>query len=463
MSLTIGRWRTRYLANGPPSDAALRDWDEAPRRLPVPEIADTEAIICIRRLRLATRIHDDASGAQLREALDAALRRELAAALAGVAPDAGAATNVVVWRDRREALADLLHRACGGDVSRGWAWRQADLIPASATFDAYDARAAAVALLTGEPELIWPVLARLILAEAASGSLTMLIANLPAAAWIALLGLMPAPAEAAPAARDDDAAGAAIPPTDPVALALLDWARERAPLARLHRAALAALLGHALARGAPPTALHHASARRHLATIIGAESAVATASRTNLTEADAPGTAPPPRTREDTEAPPAPDLPAPDAPLVTDWGGLLFLLPLLPAVGLLQAVEHDAERLHAGLHAIGLALGAPPEDPGLRAFCGGALPRDPMPPADALVPATLAALEALLATRIGEPEDAAWLPGLCRRPALLTIEPGWIEAEFPLSSADARLRRAALDLDPGHLPWLGCVVRFRYA
>lgn len=131
--------------------------------------------------------------------------------------------------------------------------------------------------------------------------------------------------------------------------------------------------------------------------------------------------------------------------------------------GLLDAVERDAERLHAALHAIGLALGAPPEDPGLRAFCGGALPRDPALTADALVPDTLAALEALLASRLGAPEDEAWLPALCRRAALLTVEPGWIEAEFPLSSADARLRRAALDLDPGHLPWLGCVVRFRYA
>jgi hypothetical protein len=463
MSLSIGRWRTRYRASEAPPDAALRDWDEAPRRLPVPNSAETEAIVCIRRLRLTARIDDGASGAQLQEALDIALRRELAAALAGIVPEDPAGANVVVWRDRRDALADMLHRACCGDISRGWAWRQAGLITASATFDASDARDAAVALLASEPELVWPVLARLILAEADSGSLTMLVASLPAAAWIALLGITPAPTEHASDTSDDEPTRTTVPPADRVAQALLDWALERAPLARRHRAALSPLLARALARGARPTARHHAAARRHLATCIGEETGAAPTPDAPSAASDAPSAAPSPRVQHDDEAPPAPDLPTQDAPLVTAWGGLLFLLPLLPGVGLLETVEHDPDRLHAALHAIGLALGAPSDDAGLLAFCGGALPRDPPPPADALTADMLAALEALLRDRLGEPDDGSWLPALCRRAALLTIEPGWIEAEFPLSSADARLRRAALDLDPGHLPWLGCVVRFRYA
>jgi hypothetical protein len=52
--------------------------------------------------------------------------------------------------------------------------------------------------------------------------------------------------------------------------------------------------------------------------------------------------------------------------------------------------------------------------------------------------------------------------GVIRRTARLVIDPGWIEAEVPLDSVDVAVRRAGLDLNPGAVPYLGCVVRFRY-
>ena len=48
------------------------------------------------------------------------------------------------------------------------------------------------------------------------------------------------------------------------------------------------------------------------------------------------------------------------------------------------------------------------------------------------------------------------------RPAVIVADPGWIEAHYSLDSVDTGLRRAALDLDPGYVPWLGVVVRFVY-
>jgi hypothetical protein len=51
---------------------------------------------------------------------------------------------------------------------------------------------------------------------------------------------------------------------------------------------------------------------------------------------------------------------------------------------------------------------------------------------------------------------------VCVRPAEIVADPGWIEVRLPLDSVSTELRRAALDLDPGYLPWLGLVVKFVY-
>lgn len=445
MSLSIAAWRSRYRAEDAPTEEQLRGWDDAPRRMAVPAAAETDAIVCIRRLDLVTRIRGSDGtarlGMQLEEALDAAI----AAVLRDHATPSRPA-EVVIWRDRREAIADLLHRAACGDISRAWAWRQAALLPEAVTWDARDALDAAVALIAEDAELAWPVLARLILAETQTGSLTGLLGALSARQWEALLPLGAAdPAMAPPLA---------INPTDPVAVALLSWLRDRPALAVHHLHVVARLLARAIARAALPSRAHLDAARATVEAVIRAAGVTPTP---HTAQREAPRTMTP---QAEADAPPAPDLPPLEGPLATEWGGLLFLLPLLPATGLTDDLD---DALHAALHAIGLALGTPPDDPGLRAFCGGAWP-EPRDLPEQFAPLSIAALEAALHDRLGPPDDReTWLPDLCRREALLTIEHGWIEAEFPLSSADARLRRGAIDLDPGHLPWLGCVVRFRYA
>jgi hypothetical protein len=54
------------------------------------------------------------------------------------------------------------------------------------------------------------------------------------------------------------------------------------------------------------------------------------------------------------------------------------------------------------------------------------------------------------------------LSGLIRRPGWLCWSRTHIDVDFDLSRIDLRLRRLALDVDPGWVPWLGRVVQFHY-
>ncbi len=51
---------------------------------------------------------------------------------------------------------------------------------------------------------------------------------------------------------------------------------------------------------------------------------------------------------------------------------------------------------------------------------------------------------------------------IVRRPGLVTLTRTDLDVSLALDSADIRIRRIGLDLDPGWLPWFGRVVRFHY-
>ena len=170
----------------------------------------------------------------------------------------------------------------------------------------------------------------------------------------------------------------------------------------------------------------------------------------------------------------------------TRWGGLLFLAPLVAATGLPDIVVDDPDRfgprLRPVLHALGLRIlhraaasvedGETtgvlprPRDPAALAFAGlapDAEPPDAALPADAL-DVVVDDLVALLRhdlddTSAGEP---SLLARVCCREARIEADPGWIDVVLDLDEVDVDVRRAGLDLNPGYLPWLGCVVRFRY-
>lgn len=156
----------------------------------------------------------------------------------------------------------------------------------------------------------------------------------------------------------------------------------------------------------------------------------------------------------------------------TAFGGLLLLLPALPLCGALALLEDVAvwpeQDLPGALHALALRLWPmAADDPAALAFCG----RGPKaaPPLPDLTPAQACALDAALerllahlAERLPDWRGPALLARVVVRPAWVVADPGWIDLVFPLREVSVELRRAALDLDPGFLPWLGVVLRYRY-
>jgi hypothetical protein len=166
----------------------------------------------------------------------------------------------------------------------------------------------------------------------------------------------------------------------------------------------------------------------------------------------------------------------------TAWGGLLFLLPVVADAGIPASVTAGPADYGTGLRPVLHELGrqlllraapgagpAAPDDPALLAFCGlsprSGIPQPPPPAgarigldADAVVTALRDRLPGLAADR----GDAALLRSVCRRRAVIHADPGWIDVDLDLDEVSVDVRRAGLDLDPGYLAWLGCVVRFRY-
>ncbi|MDX8031396.1 hypothetical protein SK803_14300 [Lentzea sp. BCCO 10_0856] len=114
--------------------------------------------------------------------------------------------------------------------------------------------------------------------------------------------------------------------------------------------------------------------------------------------------------------------------------------------------------------------GEPPatDDPALLVFCGlppGSEPPEQQPddPVEARADAVIAAVRDRLTGRdLALCDDTALLAAIVRRRGAVVADPGWIEVELDLDEVSVDLRAAGLDLDPGWLPELGCVVRFRY-
>ena len=167
------------------------------------------------------------------------------------------------------------------------------------------------------------------------------------------------------------------------------------------------------------------------------------------------------------DEPPVPARPSGE----TAFGGLVFALNAVVALGLadrLTAELPDVE-LRAALHALALRL-APvePEDPAALAFAGltpaqrapAALHADPG--AAQAIAVAAANVRDWLADRMDLDRATFELEPLMRRRAEIVADPGWIEVHLDPTEIDPRARRSGLDIDLGHLPFLGCVVRIVY-
>jgi hypothetical protein len=164
---------------------------------------------------------------------------------------------------------------------------------------------------------------------------------------------------------------------------------------------------------------------------------------------------------------------------LSEYGGLLFLLPLLEQTGIVAAIvgaeQFKGRSLRWFLHALALQLlPLQAHDPAALAFCG-LRPDDPMPGRDEPGPdqrekRLLAEWRLTLVERLADlmPHDQQQmdperiLHKVCHRNARIIADPGWIEVIFSIREVVTEIRRAGLDLDPGFIPWLGVVMKFYY-
>ena len=172
----------------------------------------------------------------------------------------------------------------------------------------------------------------------------------------------------------------------------------------------------------------------------------------------------------------------------TSFAGLLFVVPILERLGFATFLASHAALLDSGfptrlLWFIGQRTGLPPNDPlalALRAELADE--QDPVPPGTEAVAFDLPAraAEILSSPKPRTPLDSpftAWLTAvrrwsrrharmglttLIRRPGHLHMSRTHVGAGFVLSQIDVRVRRLALDVDPGWVPWMGRVVQFSY-
>lgn len=153
---------------------------------------------------------------------------------------------------------------------------------------------------------------------------------------------------------------------------------------------------------------------------------------------------------------------------VTGQGGWFYLLNALalPAVqARLQSRDHDVysdARLADGwiwLYRLGRALGGV-ADPALADFLARSAGLAGPAALDALPPRRDEnELARLARARFG---DAVCNAALFPVPALIVATSSHVDAHYRMTDIRLDMRRAALDIDPGWLPWLGRVVRFHY-
>lgn len=155
--------------------------------------------------------------------------------------------------------------------------------------------------------------------------------------------------------------------------------------------------------------------------------------------------------------------------IVITQGGLFYLINFLsrPEAEAVIAAYDRAPRLGSNapdgwalLWDLGQRLGLGP-DPTLARFFADRLGLDdPRGLAELDPPVAGTDLAALGGRLYGV--EAVWNPRLLRVPARLRHTPSHLDLDMPLGGVRLEVRRVALDLDPGWVPWLGRVVSFHF-
>ncbi|MBE0659931.1 MAG: hypothetical protein IH602_19715 [Bryobacteraceae bacterium] len=377
--------------------------------------------------------------------------------------------GVVRYTSRVHAMVDMAGGVLRGDYGRTWAWRQLGFWRRGERPSEREAVDELTRALMSEPQAVVAVLAAIVRLRLSGALCTRLETD----EWVALAVAAsraagaPAPlgddrgSRSARTAEPDPDAGELFPPRGSVlaalasriagdalpALAVLVLLETDPALARLDRALLNALLARIERELRQLRTFSTNEREREIEQAVEAGSAEPEFTQPALLRIQAR----------------------------TSYGGLLFLLGVVAdldlASGMAEAVYPRS--LSWGLHLLALTLvDAEPGDPAVLAFAG--LPPNAKPPSSSEAPPSDEELQtihswaaAILAEAQRRLEHLDLSPELLlrfisRRAAWIAADPGWIEVHFSLDDVSTDLRRAALDLDPGYLPWLGVVVRFVY-
>lgn len=458
--------------------------------------APSERLLVVRTLSLG-RMPVTAAPKRWRDRTSQRLAEQIGRAVHGGHP--AAATAGCVWfRSVTEARAMLLRELAAGRRPAAWFWRLAvpdwDALPLNVWLPRWMALAAAEAREEA-------ALARAVVAVAEAGDLPRLLAAVsPSSIPLKFV-------QASTAALDAKPILAPPPPHVPeAARATPEAARTRAltGLARLDPVARKALLAGVVAR--PPAAtVSRWLARTALVSVMpelaGGGAVVAVTVEALIAEAwarNAADQAPPlpvtsapaqtstqvrpnadsrdrtpaspspvsPKTASPVEEPGPPQMAArtPEPPAVnvdveqsSRLAGLFLLVRPLIQLDFDRWLEARPETAADGfaralLRAIAVRHGAEEDDLTLRVLAG-----DDRPGWAGDITAWRVGLDRWLRRNA-----RIRLAEVVRRPGGLLLAEDMLEVRYPPASADLRLRRRALDLDPGWTPWLGLSIRYHY-
>jgi hypothetical protein len=170
---------------------------------------------------------------------------------------------------------------------------------------------------------------------------------------------------------------------------------------------------------------------------------------------------------------------------LTECAGLLFLVPILERLAFAQFLASHPTLLEGGFPAqllsfIGRRVGLTPNDPLALAFRTEINDERGLTLVGDIFHLPIQVREILSTPKPRTALDSpfmAWLTAirrwcrrylrmglmaLIRRPGRVYTSRTHIDACFALSQVDVRVRRLALDVDPGWVPWMGRVVQFNY-
>lgn len=122
LTFHIGRWQNTYRTGSPLAGGRAAEWDARLAELDGERAAagiGSDEWVLVRRLQIKTRLDAGNGQVQAGQAWEQALGLSLRQALAAGGP------NVVRYRDRRDAVADMVYRVAAGDGAahgHGGAW-----------------------------------------------------------------------------------------------------------------------------------------------------------------------------------------------------------------------------------------------------------------------------------------------------------------------------------------------------